>query len=360
MATPYVGNDDFRGYLNYLAQQGNAQARDALNFTGNDGGIDESAWANFYGGPGGDVQGEIRRRNEGRNFVDSAFNNWYGGGNTSASDYDPAAVAAFDQSIGNINSGLGRLPGQLDVGRKNIEQEYQTALQKLQLGKNRAQESYDTTKLQSGQDYVGAKNQIGSNVGNNINSLLRLLGSRGAGGSSAYLFNAPQAAARQGNLQRGEVGQAFGRNTGALDTNWGNYQTDYENTVGDVGNQRANQRRELEGGINTNRASLLQSLAQLTTQRGIASGQGAEGAVAAAQPYIGQANNYLRSADRLGLNVQPFNYNVQAYQAPNLEQYTSSPMQAPQPGQNAQQQNFNPFLSLLLGRDKDKRQQLGY
>jgi len=260
-------------------------------------------------------------------------------------------TSAYDQAIGNTNSAIDRLGSQFTSGNSAIDSSYQNALNQLLLGRNQSQNAYDTSKQQATQGYVGAKNTIGTNAGASLQGLQRLLGSRGAGGSSAFNQAAPEAVARQATQQRAEAGNQFGQNNQALDTNWNNYLTGYNNSVADVGNQRDQQRQGLQSNIENNRATLLQSLAQLTAQRSQA--QGGNG-VAESQPFLDQANGILNAQS--SYNVAPINYQTQAYNAPDLASYTTNPQAAPTfQGQPAQNDYFSPYLSTLLG----KKQQFG-
>lgn len=260
-------------------------------------------------------------------------------------------TAAYDQAIGNTNSAIGRLGSQFTSGNSAIDSSYQNALNQLLLGRNQSQNAYDTSKQQATQGYVGAKNTIGTNAGASLQGLQRLLGSRGAGGSSAFTQAAPEAVARQATQQRAEAGNQFGQNNQALDTNFNNYLTGYNNSVADVGNQRDQQRQGLQSNIENNRATLLQSLAQLTAQRSQA--QGGNG-VAESQPFLDQANGILNAQS--SYNVAPINYQTQAYNAPDLASYTTNPQAAPTfQGQPAQNDYFSPYLATLLG----KKQQFG-
>jgi len=258
-----------------------------------------------------------------------------GGGTGTGTD-----TAAYDQAIGNTNAAINRLPGQQTTGEANIQTAYQNALDQLLSGKNVAQQSYNTNQTQTGQDYVGSKNTVNANAGNSLNGLLRLLGSRGAGGGSAFNTNAPEAVTREATLQRGGLGQTYGRNMGALDTNWNNYMTNYGNSVLDVGNQRDTQKSTLEDQIRTNQANLLQTLAQLTLAK--------TGSAGNAQPYVDQANALL---NQVGTTKTPaINYNVAAYNAPTPESYTSSVVTPTVQGQGATNDYTSPFLQALLGK----------
>jgi hypothetical protein len=270
----------------------------------------------------------------------------YGGGSVSAPApvIDQAAIASYNQAIGNTQSAVNRLPAQLQSGYGSIDASYQNALNQLLLSKNQGQSAYDTTKHQTASDYVASKNTIGANAGSLLSGLYRLLGAHGAGGGSAYNISAPGAVGREATAQRQAVGQTFGANNQALDTNWGNFMTDYNNQVSGAGSQKDQQRQSLEQNINTNKASLLQTLAQLTAQRDIAAG----GGPSAAQPYINQANALLDQT--ANYQTSPINYQTSAYQAPNLANYTSSKVTPTYQGAAPQNDYFSPYLGALLGK----------
>lgn len=272
---------------------------------------------------------------------------------------DYAAIAQFDQGIGNVQSGIDRLPGQLDIGNRNIDTAYTTHLNQLLQGKQDTQNQYNQNTAQNTGNYVTSKNTIGSNAGSSLNSLQRLLGARGAGGSSAYLFNAPQTVAHQAAVQRNGVGQTFAQNAQGLDTAWNNYNRDWTNSNNDLTRQRDDNKHQLQARVDTTRANLLQSLATLMGQKAQVSGGNP---VTAAQPYLDQANSYLSSADQLGLNTPVLQAAPVNYQAPSLASYTTNPFAAPTTGQSAAGDYTTPFLSMLLGKNRDQNltSQLGF
>lgn len=273
-----------------------------------------------------------------------------GGGTASAPSIDNAAIAQYDQGIGNVNAGINRLGDQLNSGYSEIDSSYQNALNQLLGAKNNANTTYDTNKKSTAQDYVGSKNTIGSQAGSSLTGLRRLLGSRGAGGGSTYTIVAPEAVTRQATIQRSDVGNTFGKNNQSLYTNWNNYLTDYNNQVSSAGSQREQQRGSLSRQIEGSRASLLQQLAGLQGQRASAAGGNP---TAAAQPYINQANSVLDAASRY--SVSPINYQTKAYEAPDLSKYVVNPNAAPTyQGQTPGNDYFSPYLQALLGK-KDQQ-----
>ena len=269
-----------------------------------------------------------------------------GGSGGGGASYDTAAVAQYDQGINNANSALNRLGVQLDSGRSGIDASWQNALNQLLLSKNQGEKSYNLNKKSTADDYVSAKNTIGANAGNTLNSVLRLLGSRGAGGSSAYNIAAPGAVSRTATIQRSEASGTNAKNNQALDLNWGNFMTGYTNQVSSANSQREQQRQQLEAQIENSRGTLLQTLAQLAGMKASAMGGNAAGA---AQPYIDQANSALDRA--VNFRVNPISYQTQAYEAPSLGSYNTNPAAAPTyQGQGPSSDYYSPYLSALLGK----------
>lgn len=141
MAAPYVGNQDFRGYLNYLGQQGDTNASAALNYVGNDGGINDNSLNSYYDTPTGDPAAGANNIANAKQYVGNAYNTYNslngpqvlgastgGGGGASAADfstqksniYGTANEAAANQGIG-INSSILDLLGSARTGQQSID-----------------------------------------------------------------------------------------------------------------------------------------------------------------------------------------------------------------------------------------------
>jgi hypothetical protein len=265
---------------------------------------------------------------------------WYNaptGSGLSASD-----AASYDTGIANLQSGLNNLDPQRATGIQNIDQSLQSALQQLLQGRNQAEGAMGQTKTRAGQDYSIGKNTINSYAGAGLQGLRRLMGSRGAGGGSAYTQAAPGAAAREATLQRNDLGRTYGQNMQDVDTGWNNYLQGYGESVQDVNNQGITQKNTLEDTYRSNKASILQQIAQLTANK--------TGSIAGAQPYIDQANQLL---GQVGRTANPtFQYNTQAYQAPSLGSYTASRTTPTFQGQQQGNDFTSPYLQALLGKKK--------
>lgn len=255
---------------------------------------------------------------------------------------DPNQIATYNQTIDNTNQAINRLNPQLNSGLAGIDSSYQDAYNKLLLGKSQANQTYDTNVLSNKQNFVGGKNTVSANAGQTLNGLQRLLGSRGAGGSSTATIAAPQAVDRQATLQRTDLTNTFGQNAKSLDQNWGSFLQDYNNNLNSIGSQRDQGKTKLQNDIASQKANLLQTLAGLQAQRdnNPASGQGS---LDAANALLNQVAN--------SPGVAPITFNAQAYTAPNLSSYTTNPNATPTyQGQAPSNDYFSPYLSALVGK----------
>jgi hypothetical protein len=262
---------------------------------------------------------------------------------TTTSTYNPQA-AANNLQIGNINSGISRLDNQRAIGHQNVLDSYNNAYSQLLGQKQQADTNYKNSKDSTGQDNVLAKNNIASNVGYQANALQRLLGAHGSGSSSAALLMAPYAAARQGSIDRTGVDRTFAKNNQALDQNYGNYGLQYDKSQQDLLHQKDVNTNQVDSGIDSTKATLLQQLAGLQANP------------AAAQQYIDQSNALLGQVDNLG---KQYATPVQAtapptYTAPSLDSYAQPTRQALQVQPSAATDTTNPFTNLLFGNNKDK------
>lgn len=272
-----------------------------------------------------------------------------GRGTAGASAQD---IAKYEQSIGMVNSALGRLPSALDIARANIETMYGQNFNELNSDKAKTQNEYQSGKTQSAQSYLTNKNNINDQASGGLRGLLRILGQAGAGGSTDT-FNAGQAVAQDASAKRAGAGETFSQNEQALDTNWGNYQNDWDNSKRKLDDWKSQQLNQATASSESTRQNLLQKLAELTGARAQARGGSY---TAASQPLLDQANAIAGQVDQLGRISPTYTGSTPIYNAPSLDSYTVNETAGPEVAQNAGEQIATPFLSLLLGQ-KDKNQQ---
>ena len=261
---------------------------------------------------------------------------------------DPATLALYGQQIQQYQQALGGLPTQLQGSQNQIQGAYTTALNQLMGAKNQATAGYNTGTTGNQQSYVTNKNSIGQNAGQSLNGLERLLGSRGAGGSSAALFGAPQAVAQQATQQRAGAGLTYGQNQSGLDQSYNSYLLGNTNDQNSIASQRDQNLNSAQQQTDSTTAGLNQQLATLQAQ--LAAAQGGSPTNAAA-PYLSSAQNYLNSANQLGLKTFTPTYNTNAYTAPTAASYTASQFAAPataNPNAGIINNTVSPALQSLL------------
>lgn len=276
----------------------------------------------------------------------------YGSGSGSQG-YSASDLALLDSQIGSTQSALERLLGQRDIGYSNIDNSTIEEQNKLDQQKALAERNYNTQKLQQTQDYTDNRSSVRADAGRQYTALQRLLGSMGAGRSSAAQVLAPFAVGREAATRFGEVQGTFGRNQQGLDTAWGDTTRAYTDNVADLQRQREQKRRELESGILQNEAGLRDTLAQLQASKTANAGGDIMGVIAPQQSRIQQI---LSQIDELGRMSPVKALGNISYATPNVEQYNYSRFDAPTVDQNAP--GAGDYVSPLTALLKRKEQQL--
>lgn len=273
-------------------------------------------------------------------------------GGTAGGTADPAPgnTAYWQQQLSLIDDQLNRLPGEQQVGANNAQSAYDSAFNTLTNQQGQATRDYNTTKDQNTQDNVAAKTAIDTGVHNQISSLMRLLGARGAGSSSASTIAAPVAAGLQGAQQRGAENQTYGRNDTALNTAFGDTTTQFQNAFGGLLNDKQNQDRSLQANADKTKQQLLQTRAQALANLN-----------APADPAIASQISSLGSQiDSLGA-APTFTPAAVNYAAPTLNSLAPAANNAPSLGTGntgvdpSVAQQISPYYTLLTGNTKDKK-----
>lgn len=379
MQPQYVGNNDFRGYLAYLAQgnggPGDAMASNALQFTGNDGGLDQGYLRQQAAGPSGnqaqdessfnalynqyskyvgDRWNEYNSRNTGGTTLGASTSRLGGGSTGGGSSYDPNDLAFIDSQIGSVNQGIGRLGNQRGIGLENILNSWQEAENKRQADKAVAERDYNTAKTDSTNQYLDSRSGIRRDAGNMYQSGRRALGAAGAGRSSALDVLLPFAVGKEAAMRFGETQDSFGKNQRGLDTSWSDTTRQYDEFGSDLTNKKRLKEQELEQGILGQEASLQDQLAQLQLQKSSLMGGNAAQALAGVAPIRDRISTILGQVDNLGKQytgaVQPAGQ--VKFQAPELASYDYSKFAPVTAGQNqpALGDYVSPLTSIIQKR----------
>lgn len=372
MIMAYIGNDDFRGYLAARASGPggmDANARAALGAqVGNDGGYDPNLLNSYYDSPTENRAGE---RDALVGWTQNEYNNWLNrngstlglnnlstnsnNSGTAQPAYDPNDLALIDDQVNTANSAIARLLGQRQIGNENIDNSYNEAENSRQSQFGLAQRDYTTKKTDDERDYATTRAGIRQGAGNQYSSLQRLLGSAGAGRSTAATVLAPFAVGRQAASRFGETQDQFGRNQRNQDTAWGDTTRGYDEQGQQLVSQRDQKRRELEQGLQSNEVGLQDQIAQLRLQREQLTGGNLQNAFGAIQPQRSRIQELLGSIDNLGRQYSSAvkQTGPVQYKAPELDQYNYSRFSAPE-ARTGESDYVSP-LTVLLNKDREEK-----
>lgn len=345
------GNESYRQYLQYHANNHpsatkRAEAQALLNVTGDDGGLN----GYFLMGNGTNNKGQTVGEQKSNGYTASSLNrsvnpwwmnsyaNWQhsqkqgganlnldlgggrggggGGGMGGGNRASAAQLAEYDQGIGQLEHGLGRIDNQLGVRLGNINNQYTTKKNELKSSWNRAEGQFNDQTRQNQQQRRTNINNINDRSAVGLRGLLRSLGSMGAVGSDMQL--AGRAVQNQANQQRTGAGQTYAQNQKQIDTTWGQFKNDYADEDKKLNDWKVNEDNAARQSSQTTRQNLLTQLAQMKSQK--AAAQGANGANAA-RADLGRANALSSEIDNLGRQQSTYSGNKVQYNAKDLDSY---------------------------------------
>jgi len=257
----------------------------------------------------------------------------------------------------------GRLGQQRQIGQQNIEGSYTTALNDLMESAARAQRDYELTSSRNREDNVSARAATDQSVNAMSSGLQRLLGSRGAGNSSAAQILAPFAVAKQGASRLGEIQGTYGRNMQNLDTSYGDVKSEEQKQREALAEQKRLKAQELEAGLSQAEIGILEQLSGLGLERARLNNQNYNDIRSSAQGYNNQISSLLDRINSLGAQytgaVKPLE--GVRFTAPELAQYNTSALSS---GARAQQAGVpspvadlvGQYFPTLLGEDRRREQ----
>ena len=280
----------------------------------------------------------------------------YGGGSAPAAPkYNQQDLDLLDLQRGNYESALSRIANQRAIGEGNINSSYTAGDTALRNQRTTAEGNYNTQKARSGQDYVNSRSAIGSQAGNQLNSIRRILGANGAGWSSAYSKLAPYAAALQASQRFNQVQNTFDRNQSDMDNSWAATQNDFTTQKANLDSDRQNKLNELYAGLGQRETEINNSLSDLALRREqLIGGTNVMGAI---QPYQSRIQQLLGEIDNYGkLSIaQP---KAISYANPDLADYDYSKFDQPEVGADRRASYVSPFARLL--REREDKNRMGY
>lgn len=162
------------------------------------------------------------------------YNASYASGGSSSYNAENEALKArmrgiYDRQISDINDNINSLDSQLKNTLAGVDNEYKTYKNEQQSSYNANKNDYDTSTLQNKQNLRQDRNDITSRASSGLRGLLRVLGAMGAGGGSEARYEVPEMVTRQANSEMDSAGRVYRQNQQNLDTDWGNYNEQFEN-----------------------------------------------------------------------------------------------------------------------------------
>lgn len=148
---------------------------------------------------------------------------------TGTSAADRNMINIYDRQISDIKDSLGGIDKQIDNALAGIKGEYDTYKNEQQSQYNANKNEYDNSTKQNQQQLQTNRNAITNRASSGLRGLLRILGAMGAGGGSVARYEAPGMVTKQANQEYNNAGQTYAQNQSNLDTDWGNYQNQFEN-----------------------------------------------------------------------------------------------------------------------------------
>lgn len=276
-----------------------------------------------------------------------------GSGGTSEPAYNPIDMLLIDAQIKAAQGGLGRIGDQRTTGLGNISKSFNDANTKRQNQFNAAQGKYDLTKTRNEQDYSNIRSGVRRDAGQQYTALQRLLGSAGAGRSSAAQILTPFAVGRQAAQRFGQTEDQFGRNMQDLDTSWQSTVAADAQAKRDLEDERANRESELRAGLLQSQLGFEDTLNNLRLQKTRLQGGGIDDVRSIINPYQSKIADLLSKIDGYGDLKVTATPNVK-FNAPSLQDYQYSRFEAPTlqgGGVDPRADYTSPFVTLL--RDKE-------
>lgn len=233
-------------------------------------------------------------------YNDSVWNtSGTSGSGSSAPSYSPEDLAYIDNQMSLADQLLARINAQRSSGMTGIEEGYQSGVNKATDSRTRAQRDYNDTLERTGLAEQRAIGQVDDYARSLANSVRRRLGIAGAANSSAALYAAPNAIAKDASGKRTGVVENYANNYFDLKKADEDNAEDFTKYLGELENQKRAQLRDFEQGITEQQANVQNQKATLAGERARLLGGGYNGVRTAQQPYMDEYNRLSNSVTGL-------------------------------------------------------------
>lgn len=164
----------------------------------------------------------------------------------SAPARDLAAEGFYQAGIDQTQSLINTLGPREQAAVQALIDSFVQQQQRAQVAYGDNESDYNKSTDRLIRENAQKKETIDRSVRTNTNALQRLLGSRGAGSSSASQLVVPYAVASEGTAQRADASQQYSDNKDTLDTNWDRYKREWQQSQADAEADKTNKQRDIQ------------------------------------------------------------------------------------------------------------------
>lgn len=289
-------------------------------------------------------------------FVQGQTTYYSGGSGRNSSgyygDYTSDQVNGLNAQLSQTDRLLESLGVTRSSGLQNIENNYQSNVNRARGDQDRFNRDLNIRREDNQTNKTNSLNRINTDIENKYNSVMRMLGIKGAGVSSSAQMVAPRMLAESASAQRADQFDTFGRNMGAVDRAQKDGDEKYTSLLGDLLNQRNSKRNSYEQDLVGQESELRGTRANILAQLDVA--RGGNGSTAY-QDYNDRLARNQAVLDDLKRNaIDPvYQYKAIDTSAPNLEQYTADPLAVAQQGaQDPTASEVNAYLPWMQRKEK--------
>lgn len=254
----------------------------------------------------------------------------------------------YDSLINIYQNKLNGMSSTLDELNKKSKDNYDTQQNELQSAYNQNQSDYNKSTTQNSQNNLLTRNTITDNASRGLRSLLRTLGAMGAGGSSAAIYNAPDAVTEQANTEFANAGNEYAQNQQNLDTNWNTYVANWENDKKKSNDAYQSELKANEQNVIQQKNDLLSKILEANNGRAYYGTGSVAGLMDSTTNQINANNNRYNALN----TFTPTTYNgmTAVYDAPALSTYNTNNTDLTTQVQGNQDGATTPTtLAMLLG-----------
>lgn len=286
-----------------------------------------------------------------------------GDGSNYASLYAPQ-IGSIDAQTAALQGQLGTTNQTLSSGLANLQNQYNQQVSAANQNHSNALQDFQTTEQNDNLNHQTAIDNVNTGARTLANSVRQMIGNASGSGSSAYQIAAPDAVARQADLQSQGINNSFGQNMEALTTAKQREDQAYEGPNGLLG-QLADKLTQSQNGLKTSLAQTQQQingqLADLAAQRAAYLGGGVGAAQAAASPYTANISDLTNQINNIASSYQsPFSsITPVSVAAPTLRDYVTGQTSVatdPSGTNSTTGSTYNPALSLFTGNNQQQNQ----